>query len=161
MEEHPYTRYLEGQDPVVVVAETPGRLRKLLAHLPAEQINATPAPGKWSLREIMAHLADCEIAWSYRLRQVLSQPGLPLQAFDQDQWAERYAAYDFVSAQAMFEALRSWNLLLLSTVTEEDKAKATEHPKFGRFTFGSLVGTIAGHDLHHLHLLERLLAPTA
>lgn len=99
MEEHPYARYLEGQDPVAVMAETPGRLRKLLAHLPAEQIDAKPAPGKWSLREIMAHLADCEIAWSYRLRQVLSQPGLPLQSFDQDSWAERYAAYDFVSAQ--------------------------------------------------------------
>lgn len=59
----------------------------------------------------------------------------------------------------MFEALRVWNLLLLSTVIEQDMSAPTEHPDFGKFTFGAIVRTIAGHDLHHLQLLERLLVP--
>ena len=157
MEEHPYSNYLEGRDPVAIMAETPARLHDLLNGLSADQIDASPGPNKWSLREIMAHFADCEIAWSWRIRQTLATDNPALQPFEQDAWAERYAAYDFALAQTTFQALRAWNLRLLSTVTAEDRQRPATHAERGAFPLASILGTVAGHDLHHLHLLESLL----
>src|ERR1700712_5127338 len=95
---NPYARYLAGQDPVPVLAATAARLDALACGMTPEQLEAPPAPGKWSPREILAHLADCELVFSFRLRQTLAapvdQPHPVIQPFDQDLWAQRFAAYD-------------------------------------------------------------------
>ena len=157
MEEHPYASYLKGRDPIDVITATAPRLRELLSGLSPEEINTPPGSNKWSLRELMAHLADCEIAWSWRLRQTLATENPSLQPFDQDAWSNRYAAYDFELAQTTFDVLRAWNVRLLSTITTDDRARPATHSERGEITLGAILGTIAGHDLHHLHLLEGLL----
>lgn len=58
----PYAEALGARDPQQVIAETPLRLVRVLEALTPEEIEAQPAPGKWSVREVVAHLADCEIA---------------------------------------------------------------------------------------------------
>lgn len=165
MEENPYAKHLEGREAVDILTATPVRLRELLAPLSPEELDHVPGPKKWSLRELMAHLADCELAFGFRLRQALppigegiGAPQLPtIQTFDQDVWATRYAAYDFPTSLATFEALRAWNLRLLSTVTAADREQPLEHPERGSIRFQTIVETIAGHDTHHLRLLESLL----
>jgi hypothetical protein len=162
MELNPYASDLNGRDPVPVLFATPERLRALVVPLSAEQINHPPAPKKWSIREIIAHLADCELVFSFRLRQALAPtPGDPhavIQPFDQDVWAQRYAAYDLPSALNLFHSARTWNLHLLTTVTDADRHRLTTHPERGTMTFWTIVETMAGHDLHHLPQLERLAA---
>jgi uncharacterized damage-inducible protein DinB len=160
MELNPYAKYLDGQDPIPVLFATAERLRTLTGSLTAEQINHQPAPGKWSVREIVAHMADCELVFSFRLRQTLApapdEPHAVIQPFDQDAWARRYAAYDLASALNLLQAARNWNLHLLTTVTEEDRHRLTTHPERGTMTFWTIVETMAGHDINHFEQLERL-----
>jgi uncharacterized damage-inducible protein DinB len=162
MELNPYAKYLEGRDPIPVLFATAEHLRLLTAPLSLEQIEQQPAPGKWSIREIVAHLADCELAFSFRLRQTLAPaPGEPhaiIQPFDQDAWAQHYTAYDLLSALDLFRAARNWNLHLISTLTEADRHRPTTHPERGTMTFWTIVETMAGHDLNHLQQLDRLAA---
>jgi hypothetical protein len=66
---NPYAVVLGDGDPVEVIVSTPDTLQALLGKLSADKIEMRPAPGKWSVREIMAHLADCELAFGFRLRQ--------------------------------------------------------------------------------------------
>ncbi len=165
MEENPYGKHLEGRDPVEIMTATPARLGELLFPLSPEQTGTRPGPNKWSLRELVAHLADCELAFGFRLRQALAPlgqgigaPRLPvIQPFDQDVWATRYAPYDLETAIRTFNTLRAWNLLLLTTVTDADRERTVTHPERGELRFRTLVETIAGHDEHHLRLLEGLL----
>ena len=156
MELNPYEKFLGDGDPIPVLFTTSGRLQTLLAPLSSEVIEAEPAPGKWSIREIVAHLADCELVFGYRLRQTLAQTHAMIQPFDQDMWAQRYGAYDIASAVGMFVATRNWNLKLLGTVSETDQHRPTTHPERGTMIFWTIVETMAGHDINHLQQIERL-----
>jgi uncharacterized damage-inducible protein DinB len=162
MELNPYAKYLDGQDPVPVLSATANRLRALAADLSPDEVDRAPAPGKWSIREIVAHLADCELVFAFRLRQALApaagEPHAIIQPFDQDAWAQRYAAYDLASALDLFQGARTWNMQLLRTVNDEDRGRLTTHPERGTMTFWTIVETMAGHDLNHLQQLERLTA---
>jgi len=162
MELNPYARFLNGQDPIPVLTTTAGRLQTLTADLTGAQINTPPAPRKWSICEIIAHLADCETVFAFRLRQTLApaldQPHAIIQPFDQEAWARRYAAYNLESGLALFQAARNWNLLFLTTVSQDDRRRRTTHPERGTMTFWTIVETMAGHDINHLQQIERLAA---
>jgi uncharacterized damage-inducible protein DinB len=162
MELNPYAIYLNGQDPIPVLTSTADRIRTLTASLDPAQINTPPAPRKWSIREIAAHLADCETVFSFRLRQTLAsaldQPHAIIQPFDQEVWSQRYAAYQFEPAMALFQAARNWNLLYLTTVSQDDRHRPTTHPERGTMPFWTIVETMAGHDINHLQQIERLTA---
>jgi uncharacterized damage-inducible protein DinB len=149
----PYAEALGGRDAGVVIVETPARLMKAFEGKTAEELEARPAPGKWCLRELMAHLADCEIAWGWRLRQALAEERALMQPFDQDAWAKAYGAYTFEAAKATYLAMRSWNMAFVGALTEADKGKAITHPERREETLGTIVEIMGGHDLHHLKLL--------
>jgi uncharacterized damage-inducible protein DinB len=153
----PYVKLLEGRDPVAVLAATPAQLASLLDGLTPEQIERRPAPNKWCVREVVAHLADCEIAWSWRLRQTLAEDNPQLQPFDQDHWAKAYASYTLDQAHATWKALRAWNVALLSALTEDQKHRPATHAKFGQITLWTIAAIAAGHDLHHLRGWRQLL----
>jgi uncharacterized damage-inducible protein DinB len=161
MSKIPYAETLGTQDPQRVIASTPQRLMELLDGLTEAQTEARPAAGKWNLREIIAHLADCEIAWSWRLRQAYGEPHAVLQSFDQDTWAPVYAAYSLAEAIGCFKALRKWNIAFIGALTPADRAKPVTHPERGEETLWTLVEIMAGHDLHHLAALEKGRPPIA
>jgi uncharacterized damage-inducible protein DinB len=154
----PYSHELAGRDPLEVIAETPARLARVLEALTPEQIETRPAPGKWNVREIVAHLADCEIAWSWRLRQIYGEDHPTIQPFDQDSWARCYDAYTYAAARKAFEAMRAWNVEFVRGLSAEDKRRPVTHPERGEETLWTIVEIMAGHDLHHLIRLEALLA---
>ena len=158
MDINPYAKYLEGQDPLLVLASTAPALHALTEVLSAQQIELPSAPGKWNIREILAHLADCELVFCFRLRQTLAEDHATLQPFDQGVWAERYAAYDFASAMALFQSARNWNLKLLATITAADRQRPVTHPERGTMTFWTIIETIAGHDINHLQQIEKIVA---
>jgi uncharacterized damage-inducible protein DinB len=154
---NPYAKYLDGRDAVDILRATPSALQSLVAGLTHEQLDTPPALGQWSIREILAHLADCEIVWAFRIRQALATPGVTVTPFDQDVWATRYRAYSAADALRVFLANREWNLALLTTVSEEERANLLTHPERGTFPLTELLESIAGHDVNHLvRLRERL-----
>ena len=156
-----YEKYLGNRDPVTVLAATPGILYGTLSRLLADAasqdaVNQQPAPGKWSLREILAHLADCEIAFGFRLRQALAEPDHTVQPFDQEQWALHYGRYDAPSALTTFVTLRKWNMLLLNSLRPEEWDSVVNHPERGAGTLRDLAALSAGHDLNHLEHITQL-----
>ena len=155
---NPYAKHLEGQDPLKVAAATTLRLELALKALPQEYLDKSPAPGKWSIREILCHLADCEIVFAYRLRQALAEDHHVIQPFDQNTWAKSYGAYDATAALVVFAAVRQWNLSLIGAAAPEAFAKRLTHPERGEMTFGVVVETMAGHDLNHLKQLDAIAA---
>lgn len=158
MQLNPYADFLDGREPLPVLTTTAKRLRELTSGMPASRTDTPPAPGKWSIRETVCHLADCEIVFSFRLRQTMAQEHAVVQPFDQDAWALRYAAYHLEPALTLFEAAREWNLLFLTTISQDDRNRATTHPERGTMTLWTIVETMAGHDINHLQQLERLTA---
>jgi uncharacterized damage-inducible protein DinB len=160
MDLNPYAKFLDGKEPIPVLTTTIDRLRATTTSLTPAQIDRPAAPGKWSIREIVAHLADCEMVFSFRLRQTLSEEHSIVQPFDQERWADRYAAYSFDSAVALYQAARNWNLRLLTTISENDRHHPTTHPERGTMTFWTIVETMAGHDINHLQQIEEIAAST-
>ena len=110
------------------------------------------------MREILCHLADCEIVFAYRLRQTLAEPHHTIQPFDQDIWADNYAAYDAESALAVFSAVRGFNVKLIASLPAEALSKPVTHPERGTMTFETIVETMGGHDLNHLAQIEKIAA---
>jgi len=152
---NPYAVALGENEPVEVIASTPERLQAVLSRLSAEQIERKLSPHKWSVHEVMAHLADCEIAFGFRLRQGAAGVEM-IQPFDQDDWARNYHAYSFPAALATYRTVRAWNLAFIRSLTDEQKARVIVHPERGTMTVWTIVETMAGHDRHHLAGLEKL-----
>src|SRR3954471_7847819 len=155
-ETNPYSKYLGDQDPLEVMGKTPERVSDLFSLLGPQGQGKTYAPGKWSAREIICHLADCEIAFSFRLRQTLAEPNHVIQPFDQELWARSYATLDAAAALASFITLQAWNEALLKTLSPDDFNIPAKHPERGIMTFRTIVETIGGHDLNHLGQLETI-----
>jgi hypothetical protein len=74
----PITAYVEGKQPLSVQAATAKKLERIIKGLPKAKLRKRPAPDKWSVNEILAHLADAEIVVSFRIR-FWARRGLPLQ----------------------------------------------------------------------------------
>jgi hypothetical protein len=150
---------VEGQDPVKVQSGTAKKLDRLIKGLPASRLRKRPAPGKWSVGEILAHLADCEIVTGWRLRQILGAPGTPIQAFDQDSWAAagHYEKRDPRKCAEQFRVVREANLALLKSLGPEQWKQHGMHAERGEETIERIVRMMAGHDLNHTRQVERIL----
>ena len=155
---NPYSSWLDGRDPLEVIRATPARLEKPIQRVSLETLNRSPAPGKWSVRDILCHLADCEVVFAFRLRQALAEDHHVIQPFDQDRWAATYAHCEASAALAVFSAIRLWNLAFIANLEPPELAKMLNHPERGEMTLQVVVETMAGHDLNHLRQVEALLA---
>ena len=153
-------RYLGARDPLPLLAAAPATLAALLARVPPGALDRRPAPGKWSIREITAHLADDELVGAYRIRLVLSAPGTDIQAFDQDIWANtgRYATSDPASSLTLFGVLRESNLALWRSLTPAEWDLVGVHAERGPESIREIAAYYAGHDLNHFAQIEALLA---
>lgn len=154
---NPYARFLGDGDLRAAIAATPGRLASLAEQLGPAGLERSTAPGKWNAGEILCHLADCEVAFAFRLRQALAEPRHVIQPFDQEAWAKCYPALGARLALDAFTALRAWNLALLAAAPEEAWSKVLNHPERGDMTFQTVVETMGGHDLNHIAQLEAIL----
>jgi len=156
--------HVQGKEPLKVQAATASKIARLLKGVPASRLRKRPAPGKWSVAEIVIHLADAEIAGSFRYRFILGAPGSPIIAFDQDAWVKElhYDKRDVRTALEQFRALREANLNLLKTLTPEQLQHYGMHSERGKETIEHIARMFAGHDLNHLAQIEAILsAPKA
>jgi hypothetical protein len=155
---NPYASFLGDRDPLEVIEATSRRLSEVVSTLAGSNIEWRPAPGKWSAREILCHLADCEIAFAFRLRQTLAETNHVIQPFDQEKWAGMYGGLTARGALSAFSSLREWDLALISATPAEAMSKKVTHPERGDMTFRTIVETMAGHDLNHLVQLNAIVA---
>ena len=157
--QNPYASFLGTRDAKTVIAETPAQLRSLSAQI--SNLDRSPAPGKWSPREILCHLADCELVFAVRLRHTMTESHHVIQPFDQDHWARPYPSFTAEQALAVFTAVRQWNVTLIQNATPELLDKPVTHPERGEMTFQTIVETMGGHDTNHLRQLEKIALGTA
>jgi len=150
--------YVGGRHPLRVQRATPAKLTRLVRPLTRRQIRRRPAPGKWSIGEILAHLAETELVGGYRMRMILSKSGTPIQAFDQDVWA-RNSSYDRMDPKKSLETfcvLRQANLALLKSLPRSKWSCYGMHAERGKETIRRVADMFAGHDLNHLQQVARL-----
>jgi len=152
--------YLGEQDPVRVQSKTVGKIERLVRRVPAARLRKRPAPGKWSVAEILAHLADGEIVTGYRMRTILGAPGTPIAAYDQDKWAEaeNYAKHDPKMSLRVFATLPEANLTLVKSLRPEQRRHFGVHAERGEESIERIVQMMAGHDINHLRQIEAILA---
>jgi len=149
--------YLDGGDPLVVLEATSERLVKAVEGS-NDRLQRRPSSDRWSVAEIVMHLAEAELVISYRVRIILEKNGVPIQAFDQDVWARRYRDAQIKPALDMHRGLRQANLALYRSLSPEQWEQYGMHSERGKETIRQIVTLAAGHDLNHLKQVEEILA---
>jgi len=151
----------QGQDSLKVQSVTTKKLARLIKGVPTAKLRKRPAPGKWSIAEILAHLADVEIAIGWRMRFILGAPGTPVQAYDQNAWvsAGHYEKRDPRKSIELHGAVREANLALLKSLSPDQWKHYGQHAERGQESIEHMVRMVAGHDLNHLGQIERILTP--
>ncbi len=134
------------------LAESPARLKQLVRGLDRSGLGRSYGAGKWTIREIVCHLRDCEIVFGIRWRLMLSEEAPPIPAFDQDHWAAetRYVKQDCARALATLVELRAANLELLKVAGKAALCRVGNHPEYGPLTIADMARHILAHDVNHL-----------
>ena len=152
--------HVHGRDPLALLAAAPRKLEGLIKRISAAKLRRRPAPGKWSICEIVAHLGDTELVGGYRIRTILGAPGAQIQAFDQDKWAAamQYQKRNVLKSLDQFRALRHANLSLLKSLTPQQWKQHGVHAERGEESVETIVRMFAGHDINHMEQINRILA---
>ncbi len=118
-----------------------------------------PDPDRWSIGEILAHLAEAEVVGGYRMRMILGANGTPIQAFDQNIWAKNsdYARQDPLKSLELFRVLRQANLALLKSIPKKMWNYYGMHQERGKETIARVVRMHAGHDINHTRQIESMV----
>jgi uncharacterized damage-inducible protein DinB len=138
---------------------SPQQVAMAVSGLSPKELGYKPSPGKWSILEILAHLADVEIVFAYRLRGLLVDKTPAIRPFDQEEWANHlgYAETSAPEMVAQYALLRRSNLRLFRRLSTEDWLKGAIHPEFNRnFTVGDLLERMVDHSASHLKQIEAL-----
>ena len=146
-----------NQDPIESLGRTIERVRQTAEKLGGAGLARAYGPGKWTGAQVLAHLADVEMAIGFRVRQILAEDNHRIQGFDEGAWGKRYDRIDADAALQSLFASRRWNLLLLRSLTPEARARQAIHPDRGPESLDTVIRLLAGHDLNHLAQLESLL----
>lgn len=151
-----YADLLGRRPPLEALAAAPRKIANLVVGWEKRRWSATYAPGKWSAAQIVLHLAHDEIAWSNRIRFLLTVPGFVVQPFDGADWIARESPADGPAALEAFAALRRIDLRLYRGITPAEARRPLRHPEFGEISIRWILATLAGHDLHHLRHLRAI-----
>lgn len=145
-----------SKDPMKVLSRTSKRLRKLVKGLKKKQLRYQPAPDKWSITQIIAHLADAELTGAFRIRMMVSQSGSPIQAYDQDMWANamKYDQADVEEKIALFSTVRNSQIAIWESLRDDEWEKFGMHAERGKETVERFAQLHAGHDINHLNQIE-------
>jgi chromatin segregation and condensation protein Rec8/ScpA/Scc1 (kleisin family) len=151
--------YAEGKDPVTMQREAPRTLAQLIAGVAETTLSLKPAPGKWSVTEILAHMAEDELSSTWRYRQILEHDAPELLGFDQEMWASLgdYASWKPQEALEMFRLLREANLRMFAQLTPQQWQRHGVHAERGKLTVQELCRHMAAHDMNHIDQVRRIL----
>jgi hypothetical protein len=151
---------LGDTDPVAILRQTPAAVEGFLDTVPTQTLTSPEAPGKWSIRDVVQHLADSELVGGFRLRMVMAHDRPTLIGYDQDLWSSRlrYSDVDIRDAFEQFSVLRRANVRLWEHLTPSDLVRVGLHNERGEESLEHMRRLYAGHDILHLRQLERIRA---
>ncbi len=150
-----YVSHVAGRDVSAILDSQPAELRELIEPLTEEDGGARYEPGKWSVKEVLGHIADTERVMSYRLLRVARGDATPLPGFDQDPYvaAARSDTRTLASLLSELEAVRAATLTLARSLGEE--AWARRGTASGQAVSArALAHIVAGHWAHHVQILR-------
>jgi uncharacterized damage-inducible protein DinB len=151
---------LGDRDPRSVLVSAPAEFANLIDGHDDGRLRCPEGPGRWSVGQVLAHMADSEFVWAYRLRMALGGDRPALQGYDQDAWATRlrYEDADPVAALHHFEQARKANLALLDRLDGPALDRVAVHVERGEESVRHMIRLYAGHDLVHLAQARRILS---
>ena len=149
---------LGDRDPIAVQSELAVAVERAVDGLSDAQLRQPEKPGKWSVIEVVQHLADTEIVYGYRIRMILAVDTPNIEGYDQDAWAQRlrYAETSLPDALAQIRILRGRGLHLLRGLRPEEWERSGMHSERGRETIRHITKLLAAHDLVHLRQIARI-----
>jgi hypothetical protein len=158
-----YAEALGDDDPVELQRKAPKRIKKLIRGLSEKELARKPAPEKWSIKEVIAHLADGEFILGARMRFVAAHDRPPLPGYDQDLFVERLGVERVKTGELLeaFAAARSANVGLLRRLPEDAFARIGMHAERGEESIAQMVAMYAGHDRIHERQIEAIRAALA
>jgi uncharacterized damage-inducible protein DinB len=151
----PYSADLGDRDPIRAMRDSLALFRSLAAWSDAD-FERSYAAGKWTARQILVHLAQCELAFGSRARLALTTPNYTSQAFDQDLWMNREATLGARAALDALVGVGAMNAAFFAALSPSDRATTFTHPEYGPISIDWLIHQMAGHQLHHLRQLDAL-----
>ena len=153
---NPYAADLGDREPLEALGDTPDRIRAIVESWSDADFERSYAPGKWTARQVLVHLAQTELALTTRARFAITQDNYTAQAFSQDDWIpidDRAGARIALDA---YTTLRRLNLAMWKRLTPEQRARRFTHPEYGTLTVWWIAAQMAGHDIHHLKQLAAI-----
>lgn len=157
----PYAQHVGDRNPVELLTTTLEEYRDAAALLADASWNQPWAPGKWTMRQVMVHVAQWETIFGHRITCALGTPGFRIQPADQDAILKHTAAVDGATAFAAFDGARRMNIGVIGTLSADDRSTEVIHPEYGALTVNDLIVQMAGHGIHHLKQIREALGPKA
>jgi len=154
--DNPYGKYVQGEDVLTCLEETPRAIDAAVRGWSAGAFERSYAPGKWSARQLLVHLAHAEMVFATRLRFALATDDYVVQPFEQDDWMRIEPETAADAALAAYLALRRVNLACCRTLTPAQRARPLAHPEYGRIDVEWVMTMFAGHERHHVPQLEQV-----
>jgi hypothetical protein len=152
----PYTADLNDRDPIEAIGDSLVQFAALAADWPPERFERSYAPGKWSARQVLTHLAQGELALGTRARMAVSMPDYTAQPFDQDSWIALDGHLSGREALDVFLATARMNLAFFAGLEPAQRSIAFSHPEYGTLTVDWVLHQMAGHHIHHLAQLRQI-----
>jgi len=151
--------YAAGKDAIAMQRQAPHTLAQLIEGVPEVTLRLRPAPDKWSVTEILAHMAEDELSSTWRYRQMLEHDAPTLLGFYQEMWARLgdYASWKPLEALEMFRLLREANLRMFTQLAPEQWQRYGVHAERGRLTVQELCRHMAAHDINHIEQIRKIL----
>lgn len=150
---------LGSQDPIDIMDRTADELQAAVSGRSDDALETPEADGKWSIVEVIQHLADSEIVYGYRMRLIVAEDEPSIPGYDQNAWASnlRYANVPVSTALSDFRALRAINLRWLQGLSDKQLDRWGMHNERGQESVQHIVKLLAAHDLVHLNQIKRIL----
>ena len=150
---NPYLKPTLELGPIVV--------ERLIRWIPSERWDEALEEGRFTPREVIAHLADWEPILRGRIQTALEKPGATIEVWDEDMMAREhhYEMSDPAEQCALFTRERSATASLLRSLGTEAWGQTVEHPERGTLSVEDQANLILGHDLYHIEQLSAYLKP--
>jgi hypothetical protein len=154
---------LGTREPLDVLEELLPWLRRRLSEVDDPGLRRPERPGKWSVIEVVQHLADSELVMGCRIRMVLASDRPSLQGYDQDRWVSelRYREVSLATALHQLAGIREGNLALARRLAPAQLERIGMHSERGEESIALMLRLMAGHDLVHRRQIDRILEVTA
>jgi len=148
--------FVKDRDTFQALEEGAARVEAVARRLGPTGLARPYGPGKWTGIQVLAHLADAELATGFRTRQVLTLGEHTVQEYDETAWIGLYSALDAEVVLQAFLATRRLNLQAFRGLTPTQLARVGHHPKRGPEAVALTLRSLAGHTFNHLAQLESL-----